>query len=107
LSAPVFEIPLQAGTPQTLNISLAGVTYGLTVVWNNNAQVWVIDIDDSNGNPLIQGIPLVTGADLLEQYEYVGIGGSLYAVTDFDIAAPPTFDNLGQQGHLYFVPASS
>jgi hypothetical protein len=98
----VSEVPLQA-TPQTLAISLAGTVYNLRLTWCPPVQVWVLDVADGGGNPLVQGQPLVTGADLLAQLAYLGIGGSLYAQSDSDPSAPPTFTNLGQQGHLYFV----
>lgn len=98
----ISEIPLVA-SPQMLSISLNSVTYNLLVVWNTQAQAWTLDIADVNSNPLIQGIPLVTGCDLLEQYAYVGIGGSLYARTDGVTTTVPTFADLGTLGHLYFV----
>jgi hypothetical protein len=97
-----FEIPL-VSVPQTLSISLANVVYNLTVKWNDAAECWVLDIADQNSNNILTGVPLVTGADLLAQYAYLGLGGSLYASTDHDLTAPPTFTNLGDTGHLYFV----
>lgn len=101
-----YEVPLQA-TPQTLAISLAGVQYNLLIVWNEQNNAWTIDILDVNGNPLVQGIPMVTGADLLEQFGYLNFGGQLVAQTDNDITAPPTFQNLGATGHLYFIVTNS
>lgn len=100
--ATAFEIPT-APKAQSFSISLAGVTYGLKFRWNVPSAAWILDISDSAGNPLIQGIPLVTSADLLEQYAYVGIGGQLIVQTDGDVNAVPTYENLGSRGHLYFV----
>ena len=110
-TSPVaFEIPLQA-TPQTLSVSLNGNTYNLTVHWCDGPTIqspcWILDIADVNDNPLAQGIPMVTGADLLEQFGYLGIGGQLFVQTDNDPDAVPTFTNLGTIGHLYFVPDAS
>lgn len=101
MSTP-YLIPLQP-TPQTLTISLSGVQYQLTVRWNETNQSWIIDIADSNGNPILSGIPMVTGADLLEQFEYLDIGGMLLAQTSSNTDAVPTFANLGSDGNLYFV----
>lgn len=98
----VFEIPLQA-TPQTLSVSLVGVTYNLTVRWNQISLAWVLDIYDQNNNLLVGGIPLVTGRNLLEPYGYLNIGGQLQVQTDTDTLAQPTFANLGSTAHLYFV----
>lgn len=97
-----FEIPLQ-NTPQTLAITLTGVQYRLTIHWCDPAQCWIIDIADTNSVPILSGVPMVTGADLLEQFAYLGIGGELIAQTDNDPTAVPTFTDLGNTGHLYFV----
>ena len=96
------EIPLTS-VPQRFSISLNGVTYQLRSIWNDVAQVWVIDISDSSGVLIVGGIPLVCGADLLGQFTYLGIDGVLIAQTDSDPNLPPAFENLGVTGHLYFV----
>lgn len=98
----VYEIPLTAN-PQKLTISLGTNTYQLVVKWNDQSQTWVIDINDTDGNPVLTGLSMVTGADLLEQYSYMNFGGQLIAQSDTDLSLPPTFDNLGTIGHLYFV----
>lgn len=101
----VFEIPL-ISMPQKLEISLAGVTYNLVVRWIESSQFWILDINDQNNVPIIDGIPLVLGLDLLGQYEYLNLGGSLVVKSDVDANAPPTSANLGSQSHLLFVTAS-
>jgi hypothetical protein len=98
-----FEVPLVPSKPQKVTVSLAGVPYQLTVRWCAPAAAWMLDIADANDNPILSGCLVVTGADLLEQYGYLGIGGKLIAQTDHDLFAVPTFDNLGDTGHLYFV----
>lgn len=97
-----YTIPL-IPTPQTLSIILGGTQYTLRVLWNSASSCWVLDIYDVSGNPVVLGIAIVTGADLLSQFEYLGFGGSLCAQTDFDTLAVPTFNNLGAGGNLYFV----
>lgn len=97
----VSEIPLRP-LPQSLSATLSGKKYLLTVRWNWIAACWVLDIDDAAGVPKAHGIALVTGADLLEQYGYLGIGGQLFAASDNDADAVPTFSNLGSIGHLYY-----
>lgn len=97
-----FEIPLQP-TPQRFAISLAGVTYEITVTWNAATACWIMDVADQNSVPIVGGIPLLTGSDLLEQFQYLGLGGAMYSQTDTDPWQVPTFDDLGSTGHLYFV----
>ena len=97
----VYEIPL-SGKPQQVQVLLANVQYLLTFIWRAGVG-WVLDLADVNGNAIVQGIPLVTGTDLLGQYRYLGIGGSLVVNTDAAPNAVPTYDNLGTSSHLYFV----
>jgi len=96
-----YEIPLQPSALD-LAVQLAGVSYNLHVVWNSMACYWVLDISDDNNVLIVGGIPLVTGADLLEQYQYLDIGGGLICLTDGALDPPPTYTNLGSTGHLYF-----
>lgn len=90
-------------TNQLLTIDLAGTTYQLLFLWNGKSNCWVMDVLDSAGNPIVTGIPLITGADLLEQYHYLGIGGSLLCQTIGDIDSVPTYENFGTTGILYFI----
>lgn len=99
----VFEIPLSP-TPQTFGINLGGQGYQLTLKWRDATEGgWILDIANAQGAPIVNGVPLVPGANLLAQYGYLGFTGSLVVQTDNDPAADPTFDNLGELSHLYFV----
>ena len=100
--ATPYTIPLTSAQQQ-IQISLGGIVYTLTVKWNTVADCWVIDIANQNGVNIVTGIPLVTGCDLLGQYKYLNLGGSLICQTDFDSAAVPTYQNLGSNSQLYFV----
>jgi hypothetical protein len=95
-----------AGVSETFSITLTGVTYGFTLIWRDDPcgmGGWFLDIADDIGNPLVQGLPLVTGVDLLEQYGYLNFGGQLYVQTKQDPQAVPTFTNLGTDCQLYWV----
>jgi hypothetical protein len=99
-----YKIPLQPGVPQTFAATLDGVTYTLTLLYRNDPSGgWVLDIADANGNPILGGIPLVTGVNLLEQYAHLGFVGGLYVQTTSDPDAVPTFENLGSDALLYWV----
>lgn len=99
---PKYEIPLDAN-PQTFSINLGGTVYSLVVRWNRIAQAWQLDIADANNVPILNSIPLVTGADLLAQFAHLNFGGTLTVSTDGNASAIPTFDNLGTTSHLYFT----
>lgn len=97
-----YEIPLQPAA-QKFNIQLAGVVYQLTLIWRTSDQGgWFLDIALSDSTPVLQGVPLVTGADLLEQYPDKNFGGVLRVTTDGDPLAVPTYGNLGVTGRVYF-----
>lgn len=101
--ADVLEIPTSP-SPQRFQIQLAGVRRILTLRWCQAANCWALDIADQNGVPMLCGLLLVTGADLLGQFAYVGLAGHLLVQTDHNANAVPTYDNLGSAGHLYFIP---
>lgn len=99
----VYVIPLSP-TPQRFTINLGGIEYGLTVRYRNTDMGgWTLDIADRSGVPIVNGIPLVTGCDLLAQYRHLGFAGELRAQTDDEPDAAPTFENLGNQSHLYWI----
>lgn len=100
--ASVYEIPLSPQA-QVITATLANVAYQFTIQWNNQNNLWLIDIADQNGNPMVSGIPMVASTDLLEQYGYLTFGGALIAQTDNAPDEAPTFENLGTTGHLYFI----
>jgi hypothetical protein len=97
------ELPFDA-TPQRVTITLVSVNYQVQLTWNVPAQCWITDIADSDGNPLAGGIPLVTGADLFEQFAYLGFGGQLLVYSDHAADIPPGWAGLGLTGHVLFLP---
>lgn len=101
--ATTFEVPLSP-MPQRFLITLGDTEYQLTLTYRDAPEAgWILDIADVDGNTMIAGIPLVTGADLLEQYGYMGFAGALTVATDGDLDAVPTFHNLGTEAHLFFT----
>lgn len=101
-----FEIPLSPES-QRFSISLSGTTYVFRVYWSAAQNCWAFDIFDATDVLMVAGIPLITGADLLEQYGYLGIPGQLIVQSDSNTDAVPTFQNLGTIGHLYYVDAAA
>lgn len=97
----VTEIPLSSGN-QTFQVSLGSTTYMLRIIWRDVAG-WIMDVQDSSGAPLLCGVPLITGVNLLEQYPELGINGAL--TVDISKGEPeyPTATNLGAGSRLYFV----
>ncbi|WP_407198969.1 phage baseplate plug family protein [Citrobacter portucalensis] len=97
----VTEISLSPDN-QLFRIQLAETTYTLRVIWRDSAG-WILDVQDSSGEPLLSGVPLVTGVNLLEQYPQLGINGALLVGCDVGAPDEPTKTNLGTYSHLIFV----
>ena len=98
-----YIIPLTP-VPQSFNIALAGVDYQLTVKWASALESgWYLDIlTPGNATPILMGLPLVTGCDLLEPYRYLNFNGSLI----LDSVLPASIDSLGENQQLIFVIVS-
>jgi hypothetical protein len=108
------EIPTFAGRPFSERVTLpvpygATTTFTLQFYWNKRAQCWVVDFLDSTAQyKILCGVPLVTGADLLEQFLYLDLGRNAFltVMTIGPGLSPdtvPTFNNLGIDGHLYLT----
>lgn len=97
-----YIIPLTP-EPQSFGISLAGRELRLTVRWHETTEGgWLLDIHEPERvAPIVCGIPLVTGCDLLEQYEYLGLSGALYVAAPNDL--PADLDNLGETVQVVFA----
>lgn len=99
-----FQIPLSPQQSQQLSVTIGATPYTLTFRWNGQAGdngLWILDIADSSQNPILSGVPIVTGADLLEQFAYLGFSFYLVSQTTSDTDTPPTYDNLGTDGLVY------
>lgn len=93
--------------PQSFSITLGNETYKVTIVWNTIGGLWILNLNDSSGNPVIQGIPLVTGLGLLRQYGYLGLDGDLFIQSTTDPYALPTFEGLGSTSNIYYTTDQS
>lgn len=104
MTPQAFLIPLQ-NIPQAFNITLANNNYIMTCKWNDSPDGgWLIGFaDQETGDQIVNNIPLITGADLLDGLDYLGFEGQLFIYTNGDETAVPTLDNLGTEANLYFV----
>jgi len=98
-----YEIPLTPD-PQRFTVTLSGVDYRMTVQYRDAGGAgWVLDIADSNNAPIVSGIPLVTGVDLLGQYRHLGFSGRLWVQGAANPDDVPTFEDLGIGSHVFWV----
>lgn len=102
----VSQVPLLP-QPQKFSIVLLGITYNMRTRWSNLSNAWMLDISDADLVPIVGSIPLVVGADLLEEYEYLNIEGGLWVQNTTGPADDvPGFNDFGSIARLLFIPYS-
>lgn len=94
------EIPLTPDNQQ-FNIVINNTTWGMKIIWRETC--WIMDLMNSRNEPIIYGIPLVTGANLLAQYAPHKFGFALIVLCDDPAQTLPTKTDLGIASHLYIV----
>ena len=99
-------IPLTSAPNQTVSfrITIQNVNYHLKLFlrYLEVYQHWTMDVTDiTSGTMLLTNIPLVPGfgmaANILAQYEYLGIGEAYIASVSDTSTAYPDKENLGSQ----------
>lgn len=100
--ADVYEIPLVAGA-QKFVCSLGAKSYLLRLSWRSAEMGgWVIDILDSvTEEPIVAGILLTVGNDLLAPYAHFEMG-HLVALLDSKSSGHPTYEDMGALLKLYW-----
>ena len=90
----IYKIPITADVPaQTFTTVLSGVSYVFKAQWNERASFWTLDMQDEDGQMLIQDIALKCGVDLLSPFNF-GIG-KLFAVDLTESGQEATLSNIG------------
>lgn len=64
----MLEIPLNNAYSQEFSIVIEGTKYILNVYANSREQKWYLTILNSSKIPLVEGVALVGGVDLTQQY---------------------------------------
>lgn len=97
-----YEIPLRAEA-QTFVITLGGASRRLTTRWNDATAAWLLEIATPDGIPILTGIPLVPGADLLGQHQHLELGGQIWVQSLSDANRVPGLNDLGTDGLVFYV----
>lgn len=101
--ATTYEFPLRPEM-QMIQVVLGDTEYRVRFGWCASPDGgWFIDIADVNGAPIIQGLALTAGENVLQQFDYLGIAGEIRVQTDGDDLTEPTYANLGSSGKVLFV----
>lgn len=101
--ATVQEFPLRPEA-QEMSITLGTTEYQVRFGWADTVDGgWFIDISALDGTPLLRGLPLTAGENVLQQFDYLGIPGEIRVMTDNDQLVEPTYANLGSNGKVLFI----
>ena len=87
-----IEIPLIAYPEQIFVITLNAERYEMRVLYNTRSAYWAIDISQ-NGTPLLFGVPILGGTDILKQHT-IAIK-NLFVINVDNDNVDATVDNLG------------
>lgn len=103
MSTPeLFSIPLYSGAQQFL-VTLDNKTLQIRLIWREAPEGgWFIDFFDVDETPILCGIPLRCGHNLLGQYEYLSLG-KMQAMINNDDSRDPTYDDMGNNLELYWT----
>lgn len=108
----LFVIPVKKWDPtsekqyahQRIQITLSGRTYIINLTWNGRAKSWMLDLFDSQGNPLIYNKFLSNESNVLEDGQWdprlppgaLGLFSTVKGVV-------PNYNNLGRDVKLYYL----
>jgi len=95
-----MQIPLTSDPDQnficTIPVDNKNITLKLRVRFNTAGNYWTLSImDPKTGNSILDNIPLVTGTDILGQYEYLNLGSAAIINVGNSTMDSPDSTNLG------------
>ena len=98
----VYSIPLYSGAQQ-FQVSLEDRTVQIRLIWREaEGGGWIMDLLETDGTPILAGLPLRCGQNLLEQYQYLGLG-KMMCLIDGDDSRDPTYEDMGSTLQLYWT----
>jgi hypothetical protein len=99
-----IELPVAEDTPyQSFSVKLEGSIYQVRLRYNSRAGHWALDLADAVGAPLVSGIAIRLGVDLLVQYSGDDFPpGKLFAMNWVDEFVEPDRDNFGTDVSLIY-----
>lgn len=78
-----YRVPLDEQEPwYDFRVTLSGVRYIFELAFNNRMRRWILSIMDAAQNPILMGIPLLSGRDLTAQYPTLRLPPGSLAVYD-------------------------
>lgn len=101
----VIEIPL---TSEFANFQFQTIlelqVYGFEMSWNQRYERWSMTLLTSNDVPLVEGVPVMSGPVVLEQYVYEGMPpGKIVFVDTSGEDIDPGRNDLGDRVRMFYI----
>lgn len=97
----MLKLPLEPGILTTRVTTINGISYSITIKWNSRTEIYSMDIAVS-GEPVVYGIPLLIGIDLVKYYPQLGIS-RVYCINKNNITSEISYDELGSDGLVVII----
>ena len=95
----MYKIPVTSEPDQSFSCSIPiggkNTLLGFRIRYNDIARYWWMAISDSKGNMLLDSIPLLTGSNILGQYQYLSIGSAYIINNGNSLLSDPDESTLG------------
>jgi len=79
----IVQIPVKSDIgPQAYDITIDGVPYHFKFSYNQRASRWKLSVFDSNRNPILQNIVLLTDVDFMLGFRHLPIPQGVFMVID-------------------------
>lgn len=95
----IYELPMTNAASQEFICPIDGVKYLFRVQLNVRGDLWTLDINTSEDNPIVTGLPLVLGADFLSNERFAR--GMLFLADYTGRGLDPTSKNLDGYGLIW------
>lgn len=107
----IVTIPLTNDPNQSFSVTLpkgdSNITLDCILIWNRIAEYWQLTISDPAKGTLVESLPLVQGddvyANLLYQYQYLGIGALFICPMSSQTTDIPGLNDWGVNAVLNWI----
>lgn len=87
------------------DVELDGVTFKISMEWNDRDDGWYMSIADVDGVPLLSGRRVVLGVPLISLYRDSRLpAGTFVAIDTTGTDTEPGFGDLGERVKLLYIP---
>ena len=98
----LVEIPLISNADYNFNAVIDSIPLRFRQIWNSRDKSWRLDIQESSGTPIVQGLKLLPDQNLTGRYVDARLPEGDFFFISEDQIERPTFDNIGRAQKLYY-----